>query len=257
MYRQALLPIVEQKACTFENFFSGTNMALLSYLQGSIEELYSRADGDGDVRDELPLDASESTKLSFIWGPKGSGKSHLLKAISDYAEQLQLVSYYVTSSQQIPHRLLDMPQHYTVLCVDDIDDVMSLQQEYYWFDVINQAKELDACHLIFAATSSPQMLECQLPDLKSRMQWCTPFKLRPLTDEFLLNWLRAEFEHYGMRVNDGVIQYVLTHYQRSPAALSELVAVIAESTLMQQRAVTIPFVKYCLECVATPSTLIE
>lgn len=255
MYRQALLPFVEQKACTMDNFFSGTNTTLLSYLRSAVDELYMRADANADRTHLMP--DNETTRLSFIWGPTGCGKSHLLKAVSDYAEQQQLVSYYLTSNQQIPHRLLDMSQRHTVLCIDDVDDVMPLQQEHYWFDLINQAKELDACHLIFAAKSSPQMLECQLPDLKSRMQWCTPFKLNPLTDEFLFKWLHAEFNHYGMRVNDGIVQYVLTHHRRCPAALSELVEVVAEVTLIQQRSVTIPFLKSCVERMATSSVALE
>ena len=85
-----------------------------------------------------------------------------------------------------------------------------------------------------------------LPDLVSRLQACTSFQLRLLTDDDKQKLLQQKARLRGMELPDEVARYLLNHQDRDIRALVATLDKLDKATLVHQRKLTIPFVKEIL-----------
>jgi DnaA family protein len=97
--------------------------------------------------------------------------------------------------------------------------------------------------LISAADSPPARLGLRLPDLTSRLAWGTVYALEPLSDAEKLEAIRLRAHNRGFEMPEEVVQYILSRYPRDLRSLFDLLERIDRASLVQQRRVTIPFLR--------------
>jgi len=119
--RQFALDISHIPTPSLSNFLAGENLALHSTLQDLVKSWESN---HPRLASENPL----NQRWIYWWGPKGSGRTHLLSAIGIAAQELGLEYFPLTPNEPISWvRLEDrLPSLSTsnqpsVITVDDVD----------------------------------------------------------------------------------------------------------------------------------------
>lgn len=221
---QLPLAIGLRDSATFANFLPGDNAALCHALQN----------------DEHPF--------IYLWGPTGSGKSHLLQAACHAMDARGGRAVYLPLAELIgcPVEVLDGMEAMDLLCVDQLE---CLAGQPTWqqalFHLYNRLRD-SGKHLLAGGLASPAALGLELPDLVSRLGWGPVYQLHPLPDEQKAQALRLRAARRGMTMSAEVAAYLLAHGPRDMHHLFALLETIDERSLVEQRRLTIPFVRQLL-----------
>ena len=195
------------------------------------------------------LSIRNKAQQAVIWGASLSGKTHLLQAAcAKDSEAQQVVSYIpLKIIKQSGIEVLSGHNQAHLIVIDDIDQVVGdLTWETALFNLINESRENKQL-LLMSMTQNPRMLECQLPDLASRLIWGSSYQIQALSDEETLTALQLRAKKRGFELNDLVISYLHRRYPRDIESLMEVLDKLDEASLQQKARITIPFVKKVLE----------
>jgi DnaA family protein len=223
--QQLPLGVSIQDRATFASFHPGPNSM-------AVERLRSLAYGDRGV--------------IWLWGAKGSGRSHLLQAAcaaagARRAAYLPLHELGEAATGFIADvRLLDL------LCIDHIDALIGRRDfELALFSAYRSLDERGG-GLIVAADQPPAGLNWVLADIRSRFGAAEIFQLKPLDEEGEREALRLRATARGLDLPDDTARYLLRRFPRDMSTLGRLLDEIDLASLSAQRRLTIPFVKSIL-----------
>jgi DnaA family protein len=182
----------------------------------------------------------------WIWGGKGSGKTHLLQAVCAAAGEA--AAYFpLDRSLALPPEALRGFESCRALCVDDVDAVAGdMSWETALFDLFNAAAELHT-RLIFAAAVPPRQPPWRLKDWQSRAAACVVYQLRELDEDGRIEALRRHAAQRGLQLPLETAQYLLKRQPRDLRSLLEILDALDEASLAAQRRLTIPFIRDALE----------
>jgi DnaA-homolog protein len=182
----------------------------------------------------------------WLWGPPGSGKTHLLQAVCAAAGEA--AAYFpLDRSLALPPEALAGFERTRVLCIDDVDDVAGdLAWERALFHSFNEAAELRT-RLIFAASGPPRQADWSLEDWRSRAGSCVVYQLRELDDEGRIQALRLRAAQRGLTLPYETSEYLLKRMPRDLRSLFDILDELDEASLAAQRRLTIPFIRDALE----------
>lgn len=181
----------------------------------------------------------------YLFGASGSGKSHLLYAACVQAQELGLTSQLLALDdfRQYSPRLFDGLEQLDLVCLDNIQAIAG---DSHWqvalFDLYNRMVE-QGKRLLIVADEAPQQLGITLPDLVSRLQACTIFQLRLLSDDDKQKLLQQKARLRGIDLPDEVARFLLNRQQREIRALVAILDKLDKASIVHQRKLTIPFVK--------------
>ncbi|MFK7859060.1 MAG: DnaA regulatory inactivator Hda [Granulosicoccus sp.] len=177
----------------------------------------------------------------YLWGGSGSGKSHLLSAACDlYSRQGYRIAYLPGEIINHSESIVGM-ENLDLLCIDDLQR-LDHAAEIDLFNLINRCRALGT-QLIVAADRSLDDLGLALIDLKTRLAWGLMFQLKPLTEDGLHKAFRKEIELRSLEASDEVVAYVFKRFPRRMNILKRVVDELDEVSLMEQRRITVPFIK--------------
>ncbi len=227
--QQLPLPILQIDDDTLANFFTGNNDLLIASLQKNFAQV--------------------SQQFFYLWGEAGSGKSHLLKAISNEFLLQNRPSIYVplSKSQYFSPEVLDNLEHQDLVCLDDLQAVIGQEEwEVALFNLFNRIKERGQCMLVMSANVSPMALSVNLPDLASRLKWGEIYQLSGLTESQKIHVLQRNARHRGIDLSDETANFLLKRLDRDMQTLLDTLVTLDKASLQAQRKLTIPFVKETL-----------
>ncbi len=213
---------------TFAGFYPGNNGEIIAQLQA------------------LARDGNE--QQVFIWGEKGSGKSHLLQACCQQAKTqgkdpffLKFTPGYLPSPD-----LLEGLEELELVCLDDIHALAGhTAWENALFAFYNSHRRNNH-KLLLSADCPPKYLPFELADLKTRMGWGLTLKIQSLYAEQIIEALRFKAHFMGFDIPTNVGRFLMNHYVHDLPALWLLLEEIDRATLAAQRKLTIPFLKQIL-----------
>lgn len=200
--KQLLLDIQPAAEPALANFVVGQNAEALSSLT-------------------LACQGSPDARFIYLWGPAGSGKTHLLQA-SVSAARLHNVPLIVADDV---HRLGE-------------DDQIAL------FDAFNQLRAGGGT-LISSGIAPPMQMGLR-DDLATRLAWGLVYQLHPLSDAEKTEALRQHAAERGMKLPDEVLDYCLRHLRRDLPTLVATLDALDEWSLTYKRPVTLPLLKQLL-----------
>jgi DnaA family protein len=188
---------------------------------------------------------SISTVPLWLWCARGSGKTHLLQAACAAAGAA--AAYFPLGSGALPPEALTGFEHNRVLCVDDVDKIAgNAAWERALFRLFNEAAELRT-RLIFAAAVAPRQSAWVLEDWRSRAAACVVYQLHELDDEGRIEALRLRAAQRGLQLPHETSEYLLKRMPRDLPSLFEALDALDEASLIEQRRLTIPFIRDELE----------
>jgi DnaA-homolog protein len=216
--KQIPLPIGPDPLATFANYIAGPNAAALQHLQSL-------------VMPSAPV---------YLWGPPGSGKTHLLRALVHGCQQAGRQVGWFSADDGLPWTL----------------------SPDWGLVVIDRAERLDAAAqraafalFVEAGTHGVQLAAAgRLPpvdlplreDLRSRLGWGHVFALHTLTEPETRAVLRREADHRGILLGDDLIDYLLTRFPRDLQHLMRLLDGLDRFALAKGRLVTVPLLRQML-----------
>lgn len=219
--RQLLLDWGAARPQTLDNFVVGSNQELAALLR--------------PVATAGSMGSNHA--LLLIWGEAGSGKSHLLKALSSN-----------TSAQLLtpasPLNAFGWSTNHSLYLIDDCDQ-LNPEQQHALFNLINQVRENNGT-LIASAKQAPLQLALR-EDLRTRLGWGLVYQVHGLSDEEKMDALTKSATARGLSLSAGVLPYLLTHFRRDMQSLSTILDALDRYSLETQRPITLPLLRELLQ----------
>lgn len=203
--RQLVLGISPLPEPAFAGFVTGNNAEL-------VDRLKSLAAG------------TLAETVVYLWGERGSGRTHLLGATVREAAD--------------PGRIF----------IADNVDALDEAAQIGLFNRINSVREPTGrpAGAVLAAGSAPPAQLALRDDLKSRLAWGLVYQVHTLTDADKATYLRDEATRRGLKIADEIVNYLLTHVRRDLPTLVAILAHLDEYSLSHKRPLTLPLVREAL-----------
>ncbi len=218
--RQLALQIQSDAPPTLANFVTGRNAEALAALRATVTR-----------------PARET--LIYLWGPEGSGKSHLLQALGAALEGAGIPALRIEGGCAVPADL-----DHSRLLVDAVERLTPALAERL-FHAWNRIRE-EGGLLVCAGSQAPAALPLA-PELASRLAWGAVYRLQALDDEEKWAALRARADEQGIPVADEALRYLLAHARRDLPSLLTTLAQLDAFSLESQRAITLPVIRDWLQ----------
>jgi DnaA family protein len=209
----------------FETYAAGANAMAVAALQRV---------GDG-----------ESTASVWIYGPAGSGKSHLLQAACARAGDAGRSTAWLplTLVKREGPGLLDGFERLDLVALDDFDAVAGdADWEAALFTLYTGLAERRG-RLAVAAAGSPVATAIRLPDLASRLAASEVHRLEPLPEADQAAALRRRAQHRGLELPEETLAFLTRRAPRNFATLCRMLDALDLEALAAQRRLTVPFVR--------------
>lgn len=228
MTEQLPLPFHLPHDVTFTNFIPGKNQRLIAWLQSMLQ--------------------NELESFVYLWGSMGVGCSHLLQSCCRIVLDKGLTAMYCSMREvlTLTPKLFENLESFSLICLDDIQEIAghALWEEAV-FHLYNRS-QISNTSLIIAGNSVPKELGIQLADLVSRLEHGLIFQVHALSDEEKSMALQAHAQSKGIKLSPEICQFLLRHVPRDLRALFQVLEKLDHKSLVEQRKLTIPFVKQIL-----------
>jgi DnaA-homolog protein len=218
--KQIPLAIGPEPLMSFESWVAGANEAARAHMQALVTQLGA------------PV---------YLWGASGSGKTHLLRALTQAVQARGGSVGWFDGHKPLPWQF-DLG--WSLVVLDDCDMFDNVHQHAAFALFIDAAAH--GAQIAAAGTLPPTDLPLR-DDLRSRLGWGDVFALEPLGEADARSVLFKEAERRGILLSDEVLGYLMTRFSRDLKHLMALLDRLDEFALAESRAVTVPLLKKMFE----------
>ena len=213
--KQSPLAIGPEPLATFESYLPGPNAAALDHLMA------------------LPAGAAPV----YLWGPSGSGKSHLLQALAGRCQAAgQTVGWFDPAT---PGPWSWHPD-WSLVVLDGCEG-LCVQQQQQAFALFVEAT---GAGVQWAAAGRLPPVDLALrEDLGTRLAWGHVFALDLLGEAESRAVLRRDADRRGIFLSDEVMDYLLARFPRDLSHLGQVLARLDHYGLARSRRITVPLVR--------------
>jgi DnaA family protein len=242
--RQFALDISHTPKASLENYLPGNDHALVSTLQ----TLCSSWNNPTKLTPNNPL----NHRWIYWWGPQGSGRSHLLEAMANAAENASLPFFTLRPDEPTTWVRLEetIPTltHSEIASVITVDDVHRLDERLVGalFRILNSVQASNNIHIFMAGNAAPANLILR-EDLRTRLGWGLIFQTQLLDDSEKIQALEQAAKARGLVLSPDVLPWLLNRFYRDMPNLMALIDALDAYSLETKRAVTLPLVRELLQ----------
>lgn len=240
--RQITLDLGHIPEVTLSNFTPTGNENLIATLH-AIQKSWGNTPEPTDL---IRMDL----RMIHAWGPSGSGRTHILQAMSNKAIALGIDTFSLNNrstpdewraaGNAIEEKLDDS----FLLCVDDVDHLDEFAQGAL-FRIHNLIRESKKQSLITTSSLPPASLRLR-DDLRTRLAWGLVFQMHALSDAEKLQALQQAANARGLQLSNDVVPWLLRHFHRDMPSLMSMLEALDVYSLETKRAITLPLVKEML-----------
>ena len=226
---QLPLGLALRDSARFNSYFPGQNLETVDGLQQS-------ATGNGEA-------------LVYLVGAAGMGKTHLLQAACYDAAQSGRTTGYLPLRELLAYTAtaFDDLEQLDLICIDDVTVIAGEDDwERGLFDLFNRVRQSGGT-LLIAGDRRADQTGFRLPDLVSRLGWGVTYVLKQLDDAAVTAALVYRARARGLQLPEETAHYLLRRFPRDLPTLFALFDTLDAASLVEQRRLTIPFVKSVLD----------
>ena len=169
-----------------------------------------------------------------LYGPAGSGKSHLARA---WAARAQAPIIQASALDDIVASRL--PQG--ALAIEDVDAALPASRDSALFTIVERGSAL-----LLTGREPPALWPVLMPDLASRFRALLAFPLWAPDDRLLAGLAHKLFADRQLRVPESVVVRMVASLERSPEAIRDFVARLDAKALAEKRRITAALVRELL-----------
>jgi len=174
--------------------------------------------------------------VAALYGPAGSGKSHLASVWAARS------GASILESSALNETVLASARPSQALVIENIDRApLAAAAETALFALIERGQPM-----LLTGREAPPRWPVRLPDLASRFRALLAFSLWAPDDALLEALVRKLFADRQLSVPDAVVAQMIRALERSPAAMRDLVARADEAALAAKRPVTLGLIRELL-----------
>ena len=230
--KQLPLAIGPAPQATLDSFVPGANQAAWQHVQALAQTL---AEVHG-ARAASPTSNASRPPL-YLWGPEGSGKTHLLRALVLQAQAAGMAVGWFDAREPAPWHLNPA----WALVVQDDCDALDAAAQHRSFVLFTEAESLG---MLWAAAGRVPVVDLPLrEDLRTRLGWGHVFALQPLAESETRSVLRQEADRRGIFLSDEVMGFLLLRFPRDLTHLMHLLNCLDDYGLSRGRRITVPLVR--------------
>jgi DnaA-homolog protein len=178
----------------------------------------------------------------YLWGPTGSGKTHLLQAAQAEAQAngIRVAGFDLRSP--LPWNPWEFGE-IGLLVLDDCDRFDAGRQHAAFVLFVEAVTR--GVPVLAAGALPPVDLPIR-DDLRSRLGWGLVFRLSPPGEDDVRRLLRCEADRRGMFLSDDVMDFLLRRLARDLGHLMAVLDRLDRYALAAQRSVTVPLLRQML-----------
>ena len=162
-----------------------------------------------------------SKNLINVFGPHGSGKSHIASIFN------KKVSSIMFDCNNITNNIFVELKSKQALIIENLRKDISEELLYSIFNTIIQ----DNKYLIITSLNSISSYNFTLPDLKSRIKSVLSFEIKLPDDNLIFVILSKCFSDRQIKVDKKITQYIIKRIDRSYESISKFVSLLDKNSL--------------------------
>lgn len=177
-------------------------------------------------------EASTTSRFLCLYGPKGCGKTHLKHIWAARHQALWITPETSPFEIEAPFIVLN--------------DTSNQRNETWYFNFYNHVHEIKG-HVLLSSHNPPSQWVWNLADARSRFSSIDCVPIDDISPDVYTDFLKKQFKQHGLTASGEVIQYLLTHHERSFEALIDVVQKINHILARDKKNLTRHWVKMILE----------
>lgn len=212
-------------------------------------ESYVPAANEQAVADITACAQGRGEPFIYLWGTAQTGKSHLLQAATQLADEVDRGALYIPLDQakHFSPEIFDDLEQLNLICLDGVEQIAGDPAwERGLFNLFNRI-QAQGNALLVSAQCSPLCLPIKLPDLRSRLSCGLCYQLHPLNDRQKVTALIEDASRRGLEMSEESARYILRHAPRDMGSLRQLLEALDLASLEAQRRLTVPFIRTILQ----------
>ncbi|MBC7941594.1 MAG: DnaA regulatory inactivator Hda [Chitinophagaceae bacterium] len=220
--RQLPLPMGPIRTLTFDNFLSAANGLAAAHLRSLVGPHGLQAPSSAPV---------------YLWGPPGSGKTHLLRAL---AERCQAAGQGVGWLDGADPQPWVWSPDWALVVVDRCDTLDAAGQQAGFTLFVEAASH--GTQVAAAGRVPPVDLPLR-DDLRSRLAWGHVFAMQTPDEAETRAVLRRTADERDLGLSEEVMAYLLSRFPRDLHHLMWLLHALDEFGVVHGRRITVPMVR--------------
>jgi chromosomal replication initiation ATPase DnaA len=178
-------------------------------------------------------------KTVNIFGPKGSGKTHLISMLKNKTSTIVVSSTNITDKIFYEFKLKE------VLIIENFKKGIS---ENILYDIYNFAFQ-DNKYLVITSEFPINQYDFKLADLKSRVNSTTTIGIKLPSDELISVILSKNFSDKQIKVEKKHIDYIIKRIDRSYEKISQFISTIDKYSLKKSSPFSLKLIKEVLNMI--------
>ena len=207
--QQLALDLIEAEAPTLENFVVGDNAELIESLRR--------------------CRAGAGPQFVYIWGPPGSGRTHLLRSLTP-SQRWRVPEF----DETVPLYTVD-----NVELLDD-DDLEKL------FHLMNAVRSHPGTHIVVAGAQPVAGLTIR-EDVRTRLSWGLTYRVHYLPDDLAEAEFVRQARARGLEISPELARWVSEHAPRDMRGLRAFLDKIDRCSMQTKRRVSFGLLNECLQ----------
>jgi len=176
-------------------------------------------------------------KTFNIFGPAGSGKSHLVSILEKNVSCIKVLSENLSEKIFLQYKLKE------VLIIEDLDEKICENILYSLFNVANQENK----YLLITSKKAINFYKFKLPDLKSRAKSCLTTEIKLPSDDLINVILSKNFSDRQITVDKKHIDYIIKRIDRSYEKILKFISILDKKSLKEGKAFNLKIIKESLK----------
>ena len=176
-------------------------------------------------------------RIVNIFGPNGSGKTHLASILENKISTLKV------ESKDLNEKIFLKFKTKEALIIENLDEKIS---ENLLFSLWNVAVQ-DNKYFLITSEKPIATYQFKLPDLKSRFTSCLSIGITLPTDDLIGVILSKNFSDKQIKIEKRHIDYIIKRIDRSYEKISEFISILDKYSLKKGKPVGLKLIKQVLK----------